>query len=90
MLGTPRAQRALVNRASQNATDLAGRQAAAAAFAAAVALRGTLLTTAEIEQQYDRYNESEHLDTETQAVLGSLLDAIEKRARDVQAGLQPK
>lgn len=84
VIGTPRAQRSLVNRASQNATDLAGRQAAAAAFAAAVAQRGTLLTTSEIEQQYDRYNQSRHLDADSQAVLGSILDAIEKRARDVK------
>jgi hypothetical protein len=84
LLGTPGAQKSLVNRASQNATDLAGRQAAAQAFADAVARRGTLLLIDDIKLQYERYNQSEQLDAETQAVLASILDAIEKRARDAK------
>ena len=36
-----------------------------------------LLTSQEILLQYDRYNNSEQLDRETQLVLGSLLNSIE-------------
>jgi len=88
LLGTPRAQRALVDRASQNATSLPSRQAAAKAFANAVSLRGTLLTKDELLRQYDRYNQSENLDPGTQQVLGSILDTIEARAAKVKAELQ--
>jgi hypothetical protein len=40
-----------------------------------------LLARHEIQMQYDRYNQSKTLDSETQAVLGSLLDAIELPTR---------
>jgi hypothetical protein len=56
---------------------ISDRQAAAAAFAQAVTSRGLFLTQQQIATQFDRYNASERLDAETQAVLGSLLDAIE-------------
>ena len=79
LLGTVEAQRALVEVASQNARPLAERQAAAGAFDAAVKNRGTLLTTNQINQQYERYNQSERLDAETQAVLSSILDTIEAK-----------
>jgi hypothetical protein len=80
LFGTPTAQTALVDFASQFARPLAERQAAAAAFAAAVKSRGLLLTKAQITAQYARYNASETLDAETQSVLGSILDAIEAPA----------
>lgn len=78
-IATADAQRALITLASQNAQPLSQRQAAAAAFRAAVARRGIMLTSDEILLQYDRYNQSETLDAETQAVLASLLDTIERR-----------
>jgi len=78
--GSPHAQTALVDFASQNARPLTDRQAAAAAFAAAVKTRGLLLTQSQLAQQYARYNASETLDKETQSVLGSILDAIEAPA----------
>ncbi|HZN33626.1 MAG TPA: hypothetical protein VFB80_07395 [Pirellulaceae bacterium] len=80
LFGSPRAQTALVDFASQNTRPLADRQAAAAAFAAAVKARGLLLTQAQLAAQYARYNASETLDKDTQAVQGSLLDAIEAPA----------
>jgi hypothetical protein len=80
LLGTPRAQSALVDFASQHSRPLADRQAAAAAFGGAVKARGLLLTKVQIAEQYARYNASELLDKETQAVLGSVLDAIEAPA----------
>jgi hypothetical protein len=80
LLGSPRAQTALVDFASQHSRPLADRQAAAAGFAAAVRARGLLLTQVQIGEQYGRYNASEKLDAEAQAVLASLLDAIEAPA----------
>ncbi|HUG66834.1 MAG TPA: hypothetical protein VMM76_03715, partial [Pirellulaceae bacterium] len=79
--GTPAAQRLLVTFASQNARRLSERQAAAAAFDAAISKRGLLLARHEIQMQYERYNQSKTLDGETQAVLGSLLDSIESPTR---------
>jgi hypothetical protein len=76
-LATPKSQTALVNFASQNARPLSDRQAAASAFAAAVKERGLNLTQQQIVTQFERYNASERQDAQTQAVLGSILDAIE-------------
>jgi hypothetical protein len=84
-LGTPRSQTSLVDFASQTARPLADRQAAAAAFAKAVAARGLNLTQAQILEQFDRYNASATLDADTQAVLGGLLDTIEARSAREQA-----
>ncbi len=77
LLATPAAQLALVEVASENARPLQARQAATKAFEAAVKRRGLLLTIPNIQRQYTRYNNSETLDADTQAVLGSVLDAIE-------------
>jgi hypothetical protein len=80
LLGTAQSQTALVDFASQRASPIEARQAAAKAFAQAVQRRGIMLSTAQISAQYDRYNASEMADAATQAVLGSMLDAIEARA----------
>jgi hypothetical protein len=86
LIGSPQAQQALVDLASRHALPLKQRQAAAAAFADAAARRGVLLTTAAIQLQYDRYNESESFPVETQQLLGSILDTIEQpRLNDEQA-----
>jgi CheY-like chemotaxis protein len=77
-LGSNKTQTALVDVASDVNYDLTDRQAAEAAFKAAVARRGILLTTKQIGAQYDRYNASELQDEETQRVLGSILDTLEK------------
>lgn len=81
-LGTPAAQRALVNLASEGALSVEQRKEASKAFEEAIARSGTLLTTAEIQQQYDRYNASENQPVESQQILGQILDAIEDRYRD--------
>jgi hypothetical protein len=78
-LGTPTSQKALVDFSSQHARALSDREAAAAAFAAAVKARGLHLTQQQIVTQFDRYNASERQDAQTQAVLGSVLDAIESK-----------
>ena len=79
-LGTARAQRELVNYASQNGQDLDSRQAAVDAFSAAVKEHGVLLTTDEIRLQYSRYNSSATQTKEVQAIFGAMLDAIEKKS----------
>lgn len=80
-LGSPPAQRALVTCASQTARAVAARQAAAEAFAVAVKGHGLLLSRDEILLQYERYNQSETLDADTQQVLAAVLDAIETPSR---------
>lgn len=75
--GTPSAQLALVEAASENHRPLAQRRLAAAALAAAIQSRGILLSQSQIARQYERYNASAALDRSTQELLGSLLDTFE-------------
>ncbi|MEX0714600.1 MAG: hypothetical protein WD278_19845, partial [Pirellulales bacterium] len=79
-IGTQLSQKTLVDVASQALQPLESRQAAARAFAESVARHGTLLTSGEILLQYDRYNQSETQDRQTQLVLASILDSVEARA----------
>ena len=85
LLGSPDAQRSLVTLASQHARPLAERQAAAEGFELAVQRHGLLLTRDEILLQYDRYNQSESLDSGTQQVLASILDTIERPSQQASA-----
>jgi CheY-like chemotaxis protein len=78
-LGTPESQQRLLDAASLEARPLADRSAAADAFAESVAAHGILLTTDQLRRQYDRYNLSATAPEETQAVLGRLLDVIERK-----------
>lgn len=80
-LGTPAAQRELLNFANQNNLPIEERKKAAAAFSESIKVGGTLLTREEILKQYDRYNASAAESVETQQLLGSILDAIEDRSR---------
>lgn len=84
-LGTPTSQQSLLELAGQLTQPLEVRQAAAGAFAASVAQFGTLLTSHEINEQYDRYNASEAQDEETQRLLAGILDVMEARAAADQA-----
>lgn len=81
LLGSPSAQRALVNLASNHVLPVRQRHTAVDALQIAINRRGVLLSTAEIRAQYDRYNASRNLDHETQAVLGAILDSLESRQR---------
>lgn len=76
-LATPTAQQAIVDLASESTRSPAERQAALDALATAIQKRGILLTKAAILEQYDRYNKSETLDSQTQQILGAILDVIE-------------
>lgn len=80
-LGTPRVQQQLADLASENQLPLDVRQAAVAALQAAFERNGILLTSEQIHRQYERYNASENLPEETQQILGSVLDAIERPSR---------
>ena len=80
-LGTPDSQRELVNFASQSGLPIADREKVVEAFAGSVSNGGTLLTSVEIQQQYDRYNASKTESKESQALLGTILDVIEAKAK---------
>lgn len=82
-LGTPSAQRELVNFASQSGYPFEERQKVVEAFRQSVQNGGTLLTTREVRQQYQRYNASATEAAETQKVLGAILDVIEARNRKI-------
>jgi len=79
--GTHRSQRVLVDLASRHTQPVAIRRAATAAFIESIEKHRILLTTEEINRQYERYNASEHLDVATQKLLGLVLDAIEAPSR---------
>ena len=77
-LSTPEGQTALVDYSNQGSLPVELRTAAVDAFETAVQKRGVLLTTRQIQTQYDRYNMSEFSGPETQQLLGRVLDIIEK------------
>jgi hypothetical protein len=79
-LGTAKSQEALAKFASQSGYTLAQRETATKCFADSVQRFGTLLTTDQIQRQYDRYNASETDSAEVQKLMGQMLDAIEKRS----------
>jgi HEAT repeat protein len=76
-INSAESQQALVEVASRFTQPLALRQAAARAFRQNTQRYGILLTTEQIRQQYQRYNESEKMDRATQHVLGLILDCLE-------------
>lgn len=84
-LGTPTAQTALVDLASEPAQPIEARQAAVSALGASLVDHGTLLTTRQIDRQYERYNQSQEQNAESQRILGSILDLLEARAAAIQA-----
>ncbi|QDV76416.1 hypothetical protein [Botrimarina mediterranea] len=80
-LGTPESQQRLLDAASLETRPITDRNAAADAFTESVRTHGILLTTDQIRRQYDRYNLSASAPEETQAVLGRLLDVIERKGK---------
>ena len=75
------AQRAMLGFVSQSDLPIEAREQVVDAFESAVNRGGTMLTTDDIELQYERYNASESLPVETQQVLGRVLDIIEARRK---------
>jgi len=78
VLGTAGSQQLLLDYVSSNALPIETRRLAVAALAKNAERFGKLLTTAELTRQYDRYNASETADSDTQEVLGQVLDILEK------------
>ena len=78
-IGSPYAQQELVDFASRESNSAESRKACVKAFKFALENRGIMLTKRDILTQYDRYNLSEDLDRETQQILGSILDIIERK-----------
>jgi CheY-like chemotaxis protein len=76
-LGTAESQVALVEIASRLTQPLEVRKAAVVAFGESTRRYGILLTTDQIQRQYDRYNASANQDVATQKTLGLILDDIE-------------
>ena len=81
-IGTPAAQTALVDFASQEGYSVADRMAAIDAFFVNAESNGILLTRKQIEKQYDRYNATENAGMESQQILGGILDWFEARMQD--------
>ncbi len=78
VLGTADSQQLMLDYISTNTLPIESRQAASGAFAKSVRRFGKLLTSQEILRQYDRYNASKTADSDTQEVLGEVLDLLEK------------
>jgi hypothetical protein len=78
LLGTPKAQLALIEQASLPSHSAEDREAAAKAFAEAVRHRGLSLTVAQIQKQYDRHKSSAE---DEKPPLRELLDIIESAAK---------
>ena len=77
-LGTPKAQSALAMQAGRTSGSELTRRMAARALEVAIARQGVQLTASQVVEQYDRYNAGGSLDTSSQEILGSVLDAIER------------
>ena len=78
-LGTPLAQRELVDFASQTSNPTDKRRVAAKSLGESIENGSTLLTRGQIKQQYDRYNASEKEPEESREILGSILDSFEQK-----------
>ncbi len=78
-VGTRDSQVALVDLASRHVQPLDVRKAAAKAFRVSAEKYGLLLPDEAIRRQYERYNQSELQDLDTQHLLGTILDSIETR-----------
>lgn len=80
-VGTPAAQRTLLDLANDASLTNVERQSMAESFNQTVRKHGLLLTSSEVEMQYDRYNASESSPKEIQDILGFILDSIEMKTR---------
>lgn len=78
-LGDAESQQRLAAQAGNASLPIGNRRAAAEAFSESVERYGLLLTETQVLRQYNLYNNSATADSETQKLLGSVLDAIETR-----------
>ena len=77
IVGTPEAQRALMDVIGDSLYPIEIREAAVDALEAGIARRGLLLTTRELERAYDRRNAAVSEDSSSQQVLDRMLDVLE-------------
>ncbi|MFO0898504.1 MAG: hypothetical protein U0836_13870 [Pirellulales bacterium] len=77
LLGTPRAQRRLVELVANSLAPAEERQQALDAFIESIRRHGILLEAREIEQEYARYNASDEAAPEERQILAALLEALE-------------
>ncbi|MCE9548397.1 MAG: hypothetical protein K8T25_23225 [Planctomycetia bacterium] len=80
---TSNAQKALADLASSDTQPIATRQAAAAAFAESIKRHGIQLSIVEIQHQARLYDQAAALDQQSQDVLWSLLEAMQKAKSEV-------
>jgi hypothetical protein len=78
-VGSANSQATLADFASARTLPVEVRRAAVAALTASFKRYGIQLTSQQMLAQYDRYNSSESADADTQHVLSSILDALEKK-----------
>lgn len=78
--GTATGQSKLVQLATRESLPLAKREAAALAFARSVAKHSILLTSDQILDQYNRYNDNAGRNKDTHKVMQIILDAIESKS----------
>jgi hypothetical protein len=81
--GDPETQIYLAGVASDGTLSDEIRSAAAQGFRSSVQKFGTLMTSKQIESQYDRQNQSRNETPFTQAILNSILDTLEARTKRV-------
>ncbi len=79
-VGGVRAQQSLIELANQPTQPLAARQAAVAAFVRNMRAYGLLLSRDLILHEYDLFNANAGRDADTHAVLGAILDALERKS----------
>ena len=80
-LKTPKAQVALVEAANNASLPISARQTIANAFAQSIAKHGIVLSTAQIQQQKERYDATKGGDPQEEVVLWSILEAIQHSPR---------
>ena len=80
----PASQLALVEVVSRGSLPLELRREALAGLRFSIESHGILLTTAEIQRQYDRYNASADMDENTQHLLGLVLDCLEAPTEEIR------
>ncbi|MCS7238643.1 MAG: response regulator [Thermoguttaceae bacterium] len=89
-IGSPTAQTSLVQFASRQSVPEALRREAVQVFGETVSRFGILLTTKQIERQYDLYNQIGPTSPIEREILGAILDAIEGRQpATIQVGAFP-
>lgn len=80
-IGSATAQASLLQFASRQSVDEPLRREAVRVFAETVARHGILLTTKQIERQYELYNQLGPTSPVDREILGAILDAIEGQSR---------